>query len=249
MQVARQAYYYGLSENDTLAAMTSIPAAAAGVAHRTGYIQEGFDADLVLWDAHPLFLGAKPRMIWVDGALQLNASHQETPETQRANRLRAPSTPNWDHERASAIAHAGQEPLQPRFSTNEEVVFRNVSRVWLRDEDGGIRRVFEAKDPRSNGVAVFSQGRLLCADMYCLNAEVGDTHVDLHGGAIMPGLLEYGSNIGMPGITKEVSTNPGLELLLHESDSNGGISHAMDGLTFQTRKTLYVVSLQCLEVT
>ncbi|KIY67956.1 composite domain of metallo-dependent hydrolase [Cylindrobasidium torrendii FP15055 ss-10] len=237
-QGARQAYYYGLSENETLAAVTSVPAIAAGIAHRTGYIREGFDADLVLWDSHPLALGAKPRMVWVDGALQLNVSRQENSRTHHTKNLRAPSTPNWDYERASAIAHAGQQPLKPRFSTNDEVVFRNVSRVWIRDDDGELRRVFEAKDPRSNGIAVFSQGRLLCADMFCLNAGVGDTEVDLRGGVIMPGLLAYGQNIGMSRISNPLSTNLELELLLPVSDDNGGMPRAMDGLSLQTRKAL-----------
>ena len=68
---AQQAHYYGLSTDLALASVTSTPATAGGMAHRIGMLQLGADADVVLWDSHPLQLGATPKQVWIDGIQQL----------------------------------------------------------------------------------------------------------------------------------------------------------------------------------
>lgn len=56
---AAQAHYFGLEAAKALSAVTSVPAELAGFGHRLGYIRVGHDADLVLWDSHPLALGVR----------------------------------------------------------------------------------------------------------------------------------------------------------------------------------------------
>ncbi len=41
---AQQAHYYGLSQNLSLASVTSTPAEVLGLDHRIGLIKEGYDA-------------------------------------------------------------------------------------------------------------------------------------------------------------------------------------------------------------
>ncbi|EIN09191.1 hypothetical protein PUNSTDRAFT_134356 [Punctularia strigosozonata HHB-11173 SS5] len=57
---AQQAHHFGLAPDLALASVTSTSAAAAGLSHRLGVLREGADADAVLWDAHPLQIGAVP---------------------------------------------------------------------------------------------------------------------------------------------------------------------------------------------
>lgn len=59
--------HYGLSDELSFAAVTSTPAHALGLDHRIGYARVGYDADLVLWDKHPLLISAKPQQVWIDG--------------------------------------------------------------------------------------------------------------------------------------------------------------------------------------
>ena len=40
-----------------LTAVTSVPAELTGFGHRLGYLKPGHDADIVMWDSHPLALG------------------------------------------------------------------------------------------------------------------------------------------------------------------------------------------------
>ncbi|SCZ92564.1 BZ3500_MvSof-1268-A1-R1_Chr5-2g07982 [Microbotryum saponariae] len=69
---AQQAHHFGLPEHLALAAVTTSPATVAGFSHRLGFIKNNFDADVVLWDSHPLALGATPLQVWIDGIRQLD---------------------------------------------------------------------------------------------------------------------------------------------------------------------------------
>ncbi|PNY25533.1 Uncharacterized protein TCAP_04526 [Tolypocladium capitatum] len=57
-----------------LRAITSIPATATDLHHRVGYCCAGYDADVVVWDSHPLSVGATPLQVFVDGIPQLDDS-------------------------------------------------------------------------------------------------------------------------------------------------------------------------------
>lgn len=81
---AAQAHYYGLNEIAALKcsfvcplgasepqnltyttsllfplAVTTIPADLSGLDYRIGYLRKGYDADVVMWDSHPLTLGVR----------------------------------------------------------------------------------------------------------------------------------------------------------------------------------------------
>ena len=66
----------GLPPHLALSSVTTVPATAAGMSHRIGILREGVDADVVLWDSHPLRLGATPRQVWIDGVIQLGADEK-----------------------------------------------------------------------------------------------------------------------------------------------------------------------------
>jgi len=57
----------GLSWDQALAAISLTPARLYGVDDRSGSIERGKDADLVLWDADPLELTSYPRQVFIRG--------------------------------------------------------------------------------------------------------------------------------------------------------------------------------------
>ncbi|KAI0244619.1 hypothetical protein L0F63_005806 [Massospora cicadina] len=71
MYEATKAFHYGLDPAPALAALTSVPAKALGLSHRIGHIAVGMDADVVLWDAVPLTVGAHPVQVFIDGLPQI----------------------------------------------------------------------------------------------------------------------------------------------------------------------------------
>ena len=45
-----KAHHYGLSADLAIQAVTSVPAERLGQDHRIGYVEPGYDADLVIWN-------------------------------------------------------------------------------------------------------------------------------------------------------------------------------------------------------
>lgn len=79
-QVAGNAVSNGMSWEAGLAAITSVPADAFGVADKVGRIEIGLIADLVLWNGDPLEVNAFAEQVWMNG--------QAMPMTSRQTQLR-----------------------------------------------------------------------------------------------------------------------------------------------------------------
>lgn len=133
---AQQAHYFGLAPHLALASVTSTPATAGGLAHRIGLLQEGADADVVMWDSHPLALGATPVQVFIDGIAQLDKPFVVAKPLAFRE---VPQTPNFDKEARKAVEFEGLPPLTPQ-SKVRSVVFINVKELWTR---GGGRACCE----------------------------------------------------------------------------------------------------------
>jgi len=60
---------FGLDADQALRAITIDAADILGLADRIGSIEQGKDADLVVWSDHPLLLAAKPELVIIDGKI------------------------------------------------------------------------------------------------------------------------------------------------------------------------------------
>ena len=67
LEAAKAVRYGGVAEHDALKMITAFPADQLGVGHRTGRLAEGFDADFVIWNGHPLSVYSRVEQTWVDG--------------------------------------------------------------------------------------------------------------------------------------------------------------------------------------
>ncbi|TFK32813.1 hypothetical protein BDQ12DRAFT_691931 [Crucibulum laeve] len=245
---AQQAHYYGLPPHLALASVTSTPARAAGLGHRVGTIAEGYDADIVLWDSHPLSLGATPARVYIDGIAQLSDPHVRS---KSSSFQEVPRTPNWDREAEDTVKWEGLPPLRGH-KRGRKVVFANVKSVWTRDENGEVMSLLESVASATNetgvlSTVVFEDGALICIDLpgtsCALNAKDAEV-VDLKGGALAPGLSTFGSPLGLVEIRLEPSTNDGavldplLDGNLPSILGNETIIRAVDGLAFEGRNAL-----------
>ena len=66
-EAAKTMKYGGLTEDEALAMVTINPAKQFGIDNRVGSIEVGKDADLVLFDKHPLSNYAKVQKVLIDG--------------------------------------------------------------------------------------------------------------------------------------------------------------------------------------
>lgn len=57
----------GMSREDSLRAMTSVPARICGIDNRVGKIEKGLDADIVIWDGNPPDITATVRVVIAEG--------------------------------------------------------------------------------------------------------------------------------------------------------------------------------------
>lgn len=233
---AALAHYYGLPYNVALLAVTATPADTLGLGHRLGRIQEGYDADVVVWDSHPLSLGATPQQVFIDGIPQFELPHvsAKPPFLQYL-----PNPPNFDKEAASVLNYNGLPPLTPK--SVEHAVFINVDSIYTRSE--GSLAVQERPE-----VVVTRRGKIVCAGAHSACSphmnEVRDEVVviDLEGGTIVPGLTTYGTPIGLTEISAEPSTNDGLVYNPLAGDPpaiiGNNLIRANDGLQFEGRNML-----------
>ncbi|KAG6841876.1 hypothetical protein C0991_005606 [Blastosporella zonata] len=239
---AQQAYYYGLPENLAISSVTSTAAEVMGLDHRVGYIQKGMDADLVIWDSHPLALGATPTQVFIDGIPQLESVHI-VQKPQVFHNL--PKVPNFDKEAGEALQYEGLPPLAPTKRLAPTTVFTNLTSVYMPTGDS-VELAFSTSEVSGRGVAVVRDGSLVCSGAHdeCLSTlDASDvTFFDLEGGSIAPGLTSFGSPLGLHQIQEEDSTNDGdvFDPLVGKGLPNilGGdsaIVRAVDGLQFGSR--------------
>ncbi len=64
---AAMAVKAGMDEFEALKAITINPAETLNIDHMKGQLKEGMDADIVLWDSHPLELQAKVEKVYIRG--------------------------------------------------------------------------------------------------------------------------------------------------------------------------------------
>ncbi|KAH9048372.1 carbohydrate esterase family 9 protein [Lactarius hengduanensis] len=232
---------YLLYEAQQLAAATTLPAQVLGLEHRIGYLKQ----DLVVWDSHPLALGATPVQVFIDGIPQLDAPHVVSKPDKFQD---LPKVPNFDREAEEAVTFEGLPPLLPKRASTDFVLFTGVRSVILPDRDY-LAELFSAQEDEAGVVAV-QNGDIICygTATTCSLDNLADGErvrvVDLQGGAISPGLLTYGSPLGLQEIEAESSTGDGqvfdpltgwVPKLVGGDDS---IVRAVDALQFAGRDAL-----------
>lgn len=140
--------------------------------------------DVVVWDSHPLVLGAAPKQVFIDGIAQLDKPYTSVKPKSVQH---APTAPNFDKEIADAIKYEGLPPLEPQPAKSDVVVFRNVGTIFLKNP--ATRRVSEVFTSASaGGVVVVEKGRIVCSGTQAAcSAALSRSdalHIDLEGGSI-----------------------------------------------------------------
>ena len=187
-------------------------------------------------------LGATPKQVFIDGIAQLTSPYivKKSESLQKV-----PVTPNFDKEAEETLKHEGLPPLETQYSLSEStIVFTNVRSVLTREPN---RLSLTVQDTEDYSVIV-RNGEILsmCKDMGCDPnlISVNATYIDLKGGSISPGLVSYGSNLGLAEIGMEESTIDGA---VYDSLTQGvpkivggdtTVIRASDGLIFSTRNAL-----------
>jgi imidazolonepropionase-like amidohydrolase len=125
LDAAKAMKYGGVPEEEALKMITLNPAKQLGIDKRTGSIEEKKDADLVIWNAHPFSVYARPEMTMIEGEILFDrarditnravlARERETLEKMEVNRApasggTAPAIPREKREAHRDDADGGHE--------------------------------------------------------------------------------------------------------------------------------------------
>ncbi|CAG8630950.1 1203_t:CDS:2, partial [Paraglomus brasilianum] len=208
---AAKASYYGLSEQHALAAITSVPARALGIDHRVGRIDVGYDADVLVWNRHPLALGAYPLEVYIDGIPQFNTS---------SSVLSGPTDEAYTSY--NTTRHSSVDTEERIVSS---VIIKNIGKIFVAEES-----IMESTPTGSLTITV-SEGRIMCIGPDCtITNTIGYDVVDLKGGYVLPGIIAAGSNLGLSEIEQEQITQDGYVNSVKSPDHPERIIRAVDGL-------------------
>jgi imidazolonepropionase-like amidohydrolase len=178
-----KAIQYGLSEQSTLRALTSVPAKLMGVDYRIGSIRKNMDADIVIWQSNPFAIGSLPEKVIVDGAI----AFEENPLSKypRGPILPEPNTP--------LIARV---PIQPR-EKNLNVHLQNIGKIIA-----GNQEVL-------NQEMMITKSQIICLGQKCESHSENVQVIDLKGATVTLPLTLAGSILGLSEIAQEPGTQDG----------------------------------------
>lgn len=103
-EAAKVQRYGGLTDDEALAMVTINPAKQLEVDNRVGSIEPGKDADLVLYDKHPLSNYSKVQRVWIDGQVYFDRDGDMSGRPERESRRKALEEKQRREQKKSAPA-------------------------------------------------------------------------------------------------------------------------------------------------
>lgn len=212
--------------------MTSIPAQSVGMGHRIGFVKPNYDADLVVWDSHPLSVGATPLQVYIDGKATLNPSHVEDSLAKSAS-----STLHTEaNSRTRKVLPASlKEEVCTSIRKSDTIVITGIVRSYL--DDANVVR------DESNLTAVIQHGKLKCLGKTedCSKTAQNGFIMHLENGHVLPGLTALSQNLGLSEIATEDSTSDGstdakLDVLKPENVVHAKHGIHLEGKAFERAK-------------
>lgn len=228
---------FHLPAEKALQAVTSVPAAAIELDYRIGYLRPGYDADIVIWDAHPLSIGATPRQVYIDGIATLDPVKVEggfPPTAQESS----------DAERGVAKPPMRAEvPLEERRDLCEKAQVAGRSFII-----SGIKKSFLDNYPEIavNGeqgdgdlTLVISAGVVACLGYGkgCAQAASQVTEdatvINLTNGHLSPGLTAVTTSLGLLEVAMEAATGDGVSIPMTNVRDPSNVNYAKYGVSIE----------------
>lgn len=249
---AAVAHSFGLPEDKALQSVTSVPARAIDLDDRVGYARPGYDADLVVWDSHPLSVGATPRQVYIDGVatldpLQVEESAARVVAAKQEGLKQAAPAP-----RATVSADERKRLCGRSREPGRAFVITGLTKVFL-DEFPGLLPAARGGDGGSSRegdrlTLVIADGEVAClgSDRSCSAAadrvheqqrdkdDDGVVYVQLRDGHLTRGLTAVTTSLGLQEIAMDPATGDGegdVVDLRQETKDPGNIDFAKYGVS------------------
>ncbi|KAF4121422.1 Amidohydrolase family [Geosmithia morbida] len=196
---AQIAHHFGLDTEHAISSVIGEPARIMGLSNRLGFVKPGYDADLVIWDRHPLRVGATPLGVYIEGNSVVRASEEL-----------------W--RKSEGLAYARDAPpVRPSTGINSscdvgqsDFVLHGITQSYIGDNglrgDGIYGR---------NLTAVVRSGKVVCVGGSSCQDDVKDAEqegvafINVSDGYLVPGLTIVTRQHGLVEMRQEPSTTDG----------------------------------------
>lgn len=157
----------------------------------------------MIWDDHPLQVGATPTQVFIDGRPVLknnDNTHEWTTEKSDSGKPEAPQIrPSLEIGQKEDICTKVQQ-------VGSRILFTGIQKV-LVDTHG------PSTSPTNDLVMLVEDGQVKCLDKRssCLCGEIQENtqHIALKNGHVLPGLVAFGNKLGIQSIPPEPTTGDG----------------------------------------
>lgn len=242
---------FGLPADKALQAVTSVPAASLEIDDRVGYVRAGFDADVVVWDSHPLSIGATPKQVFIDGVATLDPAKVEVSSAhvvvaQGADAHTGAGKPAM----RATLAHEEREKVCSRSGDEGRgFVISGITRSFLDEfPELLVTGVGGAQSAQDNLTMVIADGKVAClgtgADCAAATTQLRGSHdgehvtsIDLQNGHLSRGLIAVTSSLGIAEISMAPTTGDGIVKTAGSEGGAAGVDHAKYGVSLGGAKS------------
>jgi imidazolonepropionase-like amidohydrolase len=197
-EAAKTIKWGGLSEDEALALVTINPAKQLRIDNRVGSLEVGKDADVVIWNHHPLSSYAVADRVYIDGqkyydrvddAARITSLEQRKRELVAAERRIRRIDARLDDQPAAAAS----APLTPTASTAPEPALE-LPRGLLAIVNA---RIFPVTNPAiERGTIVVRDGRIEAVGA-AVTPPPGAAILDAEGQDVYPGFIDARTSLGL----------------------------------------------------
>ncbi len=178
-----------------------------------GFVRPGYDADLVVWDSHPLSVGATALNVFIDGKDVLDAKKtEESLASVTSDNTKEFMTPLM---RATIAADVKEKLCSEIEKKGAKITITGIQRSYL---DAGARPMVAS----DNLTMVIENGKIICFDSEdrCLIASTASAKINLNKGFVLPGLTAVSVSLGLSEISGESGTADGVVISKASLDPN-----------------------------
>ena len=225
-EAAKTIKWGGLTEDEAFSLVTINPAKQLRIDNRVGSLEQGKDADVVIWSHHPLSAYAIADRVYIDGTLyydrlaeagrltQLKKEKESLVAAESSDRKAPATTEPQQQPRTAAVGTTGSNGSNGNHATNGQ-------QTTTRQPTTGTQSVTAIVNARIHPVtsATIAKGTIVIRgqNIEALGADVqppaGATIVDASGADVYPGWIDGRTTLGLaePGGNTYYDVNEMLE--------------------------------------
>jgi hypothetical protein len=179
-----------------------VPAKSLEQDHRIGFVKPGYDADIVIWNSHPLSVGAVPKQVFIDGKPTLAELKDSNGSKVTSRKDGSGSSPKSRREEPTAdVQHFCSQPRDESRS----LVITGITTSYV---DSTHRERFVGQ----NLTMIIRSGKMECFGSFeqCAWATTSEADIiALEDGYVLPGFTALSATLGLSEIVAEPSTGDG----------------------------------------